>query len=348
MSNRSIGTGAVCALLLLSAPGTATTAAIPERTAAEAPLWTAVAASGDVTCGAPSIAEADWARVQRGAELAPHALLRTGRGGRATLTRGASVVIVDPQSRLELPERVSAQGGTSIVQGQGSVIYRVERRGERHFEVVTPHLVAGVKGTTFLVTVGDGHSSVTVESGSVEVRDPASGATAELGPGQSLFLDEGADGFARFDHPESSPRARREHQRLTRMRERDERGEPERPREEQARSDGHDASRSDWAAGAGDAQAEDWKRDAGKGDTGWEDEAFQDHKRDGGEDDGKGGGEDDPFDPPGDDGHGKDEPPDGGGVGIGGPPEDDPSADEPPDDDAVPVQGGGRGRLDLN
>ena len=116
--------------------------------------WTAVSASGPVQARpAATVTEALWRDVARGDELPPQTLVETGRKGRATLTRSASLLILDPESRVELPGDGYDGMETSIVQTQGSVLYKVDRRSNPHFEVVTPYLVAGVKGTSFLVTV---------------------------------------------------------------------------------------------------------------------------------------------------------------------------------------------------
>jgi len=210
MMSKRILTNVVCCSLL---------AVLPASAAVTTSVWTAVAASRGVEARPATAATADdWRDVRRGDELASKTSVRTGRRGRATLTRHASVLIVDPGSQIELPEPGSGGVETSIIQSSGSVMYEVDRRDARHFEVVTPHLVAGVKGTSFLVTVESGYTAVTVESGLVEVLNPANGESTDLGPGESVFLDREEQRLDYVDLREAQPpRARKEVRRLVQM-----------------------------------------------------------------------------------------------------------------------------------
>jgi len=152
--------------------------------------WKAVAASGPVETR-PGAIEESWAPVRRGDRLEPLNLVRTGHRGRATLTRSGDVLMVDPESQVALPPLTGDE--SSVVQTSGSVIYEVGRREGRDFKVVTPYLVAGVKGTIFMVTVTDSYASVTVEEGLVEVTSLASGESLDVGAGESVQLDAMAD-----------------------------------------------------------------------------------------------------------------------------------------------------------
>ena len=152
--------------------------------------WKAVAASGPVDTR-PGAIEESWAPVRRGDRLEPLNVVRTGHRGRTTLTRSGDVLMVDPESQVELPPLTGDE--SSVVQTSGSVIYEVGRREGRDFKVVTPYLVAGVKGTIFMVTVADSYASVTVEEGLVEVTSLASGESLDVGAGESVQLDAMAD-----------------------------------------------------------------------------------------------------------------------------------------------------------
>jgi hypothetical protein len=181
------------ALVLLAAwtAGSGTILAAPAEKVLADPVplpewWKAVAASGPVETR-PGMIEQAWAPVRRGDLLDPRDLVRTGRRGRATLTRHGDILMVDPDSQVELPPLTGEQ--KSVVQSSGSVIYEVDRRDGRSFQVVTPYLVAGVKGTVFMVTVSDSHASVTVEEGLVEVTSLATGETLDVGAGESVHLD---------------------------------------------------------------------------------------------------------------------------------------------------------------
>lgn len=250
--------------------------------AARAAHWTAVAASGSVEAAAAT--EADWRAVRRGDELAARSVLRTGSRGHATLTHSASVVIVDPNSRVELPEPGSGRNETSVVQTSGSVVYEVDRRKTPHFEVVTPHLIAGVKGTRFLVTVSEGRTSITVDHGLVEALDLDRGLVAEVGAGQSLFLDVERGRFERIDLEDGGTReARREAKRMARMEQRDEQRRERDPlagdvalAERAAKTGGeHDDSTAGWVADMDCIKRGlDGHSAIAVDDTGREDEAF--------------------------------------------------------------------------
>lgn len=189
----SVGMGILTAVLAGTAMF-ALHAAPPEMdTVDPAPVpawWKAVAASGPVETRTGAIEES-WAPVRRGDRLEPRNLVRTGHRGRTTLTRSGDVLMVDPESQVELPPLTGDE--SSVVQSSGSVIYEVGRREGRDFKVVTPYLVAGVKGTIFMVTVADSYASVTVEEGLVEVTSLTSGESLDVGAGESVQLDALAD-----------------------------------------------------------------------------------------------------------------------------------------------------------
>jgi hypothetical protein len=106
---------------------------------------------------------------------------------------------------------------TSVIQTEGSVLYKVDSRTDPHFEVVTPYLVAGVKGTSFLVTVNDRYASVTVRHGLVEITNPGTGEKVELGPGQSVVRERDEIEMDLVRDRRRSRDAKRESKRLDRM-----------------------------------------------------------------------------------------------------------------------------------
>jgi len=209
----------VAAAMLVAAPGQAKPA--PGFTTDTPPTvsqWTAVAASGPVQALPADAAEGEiWQAVSRGDELMPRTTVETGRKGRVTLTRHASLVIVDPGSRVELPEQGFGSLETSVVQSRGSVLYKVDSRANPHFEVVTPYLVAGVKGTSFLVTVNDRYTSVTVQHGRVEITNPTTGEAFMLGAGESVVRQREEVEMELVRSLRRSPEARKEARRLDKM-----------------------------------------------------------------------------------------------------------------------------------
>lgn len=169
--------------------------------------WKAVAASGPVEALRPT-ADPAWTPLRRGDRLDPLSTVRTGRRGRATLTRSGDIVIVDPESLVELPDASLTADDSTVTQTTGSVIYEIDRRDGREFKVFTPYLVAGVKGTTFMVTVTDSYASVTVEDGLVEVTSNYTGESMNVGPGESILLDAAAD--AMIEHVTLNAKAGRD------------------------------------------------------------------------------------------------------------------------------------------
>jgi len=155
-------------------------------------LWTAIAASGRVEALSPGGPADAWTPVHRRDTLEPRSRIQTGGRGRATLTRGADLILVDPDSELVLSPGEGDGEPTRVEQGRGSALYEIRTGPDRRFEVSTPYLVAGVKGTVFSVMVRDASVAVNVVEGTVEVRT-ASGERAELFPGD-MGLVEGPGG----------------------------------------------------------------------------------------------------------------------------------------------------------
>jgi hypothetical protein len=109
--------------------------------------------------------------------LAPGDIVRTGRNGRALLSRGEETILVSTDSQIEIAPDTEV-GFSTIIQKVGSILLEVEKRNVQHFEVLTPYLAAVVKGTKFRVTVDDSASNVEVLRGQVEVRGYRSGQVA--------------------------------------------------------------------------------------------------------------------------------------------------------------------------
>jgi hypothetical protein len=167
-------------------PSASATSAAPTLVAPMARLWTAVAATGKVHTLPAGLDDHEWIRVSRGQTVEPLSLLRTGGRGRATLARHGDVILVDPRSELLLPDLTPR---SRIHQRSGSARYEVSGRSDDHFEVVTPYLVAGVKGTVFNVTVQDDFAAVSVAEGSVQVRSLQSGEVHDLFAGDLALVD---------------------------------------------------------------------------------------------------------------------------------------------------------------
>lgn len=157
----------------------------------QATAWTAVAASGPVHARAATDDRDEWSRVRRGDELAPLSDVRTGRKGKATLVLDAHILLVRPESELVLPLLEEPSDDSQVYQDSGRVTYEVDGSRLDRFEVVTPFLIAGVKGTVFTVTVRPDGAVVSVEEGVVEVRSRLNEDRVELVAGQEARLRAG-------------------------------------------------------------------------------------------------------------------------------------------------------------
>jgi hypothetical protein len=180
----------IAATVAIAGIGTVGSAELPstETFSPGEALWKTLAASGTVEARTTVDDEAPWGRIVRGDELEPRTLVRTGRRGRATLAQYASVLMVDPRSELELPSSISVDEPVSVIQDSGSVVYEVDGEKTDDFQVRTPYLIAGVKGTTFLVSVNDRSASVTVEHGTVEVTSLLTGKRVDVHAGETVLV----------------------------------------------------------------------------------------------------------------------------------------------------------------
>jgi|GEM_PF-4559735 len=154
-----------------------------------------------LSVGAPALANPapQWKLVQRvgevwitGEEFQPIAVVTngaipersvivTGQKGRAVLTRGTEQIILQPNSRLVIPE--TRDNTTRLLQSRGSALFRVDRKQLPHFRVDTPYLAAVVKGTIFFVSVTEKSASIQVTEGAVSVATAKGEAETLVRPG---------------------------------------------------------------------------------------------------------------------------------------------------------------------
>ena len=149
--------------------------------AAEGGAWSVSKSSGEVWV---TSTEAQPASLTPSEILKAGDTIRTGRNGRALLTRGAETILISPNSIVGLPAEQNDGLSTTIMQQAGSILLEVEKRNVKHFAVETPYLAAVVKGTQFNVRVNAASTSVEVHRGQVEVSDFKSGQIAQVMPGQ--------------------------------------------------------------------------------------------------------------------------------------------------------------------
>lgn len=145
-------------------------------------IWSVSKLSGDAFLTSSA---GQQTALAEGTTLNPGNNIRTGQNGRVLLVRGQETILVASNSVIGIPVDVTEGLSTTINQWAGSILLAVEKRNEKHFEVVTPYLAAVVKGTRFRVTVKGNEASVDVLRGQVEVGDFKSGQHAAILPGQS-------------------------------------------------------------------------------------------------------------------------------------------------------------------
>jgi ferric-dicitrate binding protein FerR (iron transport regulator) len=127
--------------------------------------WTLVQTVGEVSVTAPG---ATPVAAKPSMALPGGATVKTGQTGRAVLLRGRETIVMSPSSVLTLPSGAN-RDFTKVRQVSGTLLFKIGKKPEAHFEVDTPYLAAVVKGTTFTVKVSNVSASVHVLEGAVEV-----------------------------------------------------------------------------------------------------------------------------------------------------------------------------------
>lgn len=163
--------------------------------------WRVVDTAGVVRVGGPGYMPVALTRDQ---ELPSDAWVETA-SGRAVLVRGHETVIVEPNSRVQLPS-ARVNGNTQILQSVGSAIYKIGKQKKPHFQVDTPYLAAVVKGTSFTVKVEDDNASVSVTEGLVEVWTPDMQDVEFVRPGFTALVSRDNSGDVVVDPTRNSDR----------------------------------------------------------------------------------------------------------------------------------------------
>ncbi len=157
--------------------------------------WAVVGISGEVM--AARLDTETWRPVSAGTRLAPASQLKTGADGWALLVRGKSDITVMSNSHMSVPKQPQHPLATRILQSLGTLLLRVEKRPGQRFEVETPYLIAGVKGTTFSVNVENKGATASVEEGTVGVstNDSDGGVEVDVTVGRTASVSSapGAD-----------------------------------------------------------------------------------------------------------------------------------------------------------
>lgn len=119
--------------------------------------------------------------------------IATSEDGRVVVARRGDSITVLPNSRMTIPPH-SGEEGSGVLQSLGRLLFRMESRESRDFEVKTPHLAAAIKGTIFTVDVDADESAVSVSEGVVLVTANASGDSVHVGAGQRVRVNRNSPG----------------------------------------------------------------------------------------------------------------------------------------------------------
>jgi len=161
-------------------------------TAADLQEWVAVQVEGSVEFkrGGPA-----WSPLRRGDTVIPGYEIRTGPNAKVLLSRGPETITVEPESTLEfLPPGNGSV--TRIFQKLGGAIFNIKKRNRKHFEVLTPHLVATVKGTEFSIKIDANGGTLNVINGSVGVTNKKSGKSVDVSAGQFAMVSGNSGAIA--------------------------------------------------------------------------------------------------------------------------------------------------------
>jgi hypothetical protein len=104
------------------------------------------------------------------------------------LTRRGDSITVYPNSEMTIPA-TSTANEPGVLQGIGRLLFRMETRESRDFEVRTPFLAATIKGTTFTVVVEQTRATVSVAEGLVRVEAAQGGRSEMVRPGWTARVE---------------------------------------------------------------------------------------------------------------------------------------------------------------
>jgi len=168
--------------------------------AQDGPNWIVTEISGQVheqsaSGTSPSLA--------RGDALKEGHVIETGSDARLVLMHGKDLVTVSPNSEFRIPPSADPGERINFIQTLGTILYRVEHRPTRGFEVDTPALAAVVKGTVFTVTAGKSADSVHVAGGAVQVTSLTSHEVALVHPGEVAIVSSAGRDLTILGNPDS-------------------------------------------------------------------------------------------------------------------------------------------------
>lgn len=150
--------------------------------------WVAVKLRGQVL----QLVGDQWQPLRRGDVVADDRPIRTLKSGRVEFQRDEETVSLGPDTQIQIHDKVG-QRFTTVTQQFGKVEIEAEVQNVQHFAVKTSYLVAVVKGTRFVVTVGKGWSNVDVQRGHVAVESEVTHSSTVIAKGQSATATASAE-----------------------------------------------------------------------------------------------------------------------------------------------------------
>lgn len=174
---------------------------LPVRLMAAEPAWHLTALEGTVRLQQPG---ADPAAGVVGEVVATGATVTTGGTSRAIIENGLQKIEMSANSQMTIAPSSEA-GMTRILQNLGSLLFQVDRREMKHFEVQTPLLAAVVKGTVFSITASPDADVIQVVEGLVDVRTESGSAHRDVAAGQAARVTHDAPDKLAFNAPDTAP-----------------------------------------------------------------------------------------------------------------------------------------------
>jgi hypothetical protein len=170
------GLGALAAALMLLA-------FVSARAQTAGGHWTVSAVDGTATITGHG---SEGFAASRGQPVVAGTTIATDDDGTVVLTRRGDSITVYPNSQMTVPASTGTEE-LGILQSFGTLLFRMETRESRDFEVKTPYLAATIKGTTFTVTVGKASAAVSVTEGIYRQQKHPVGGKSEEHDGRNCW-----------------------------------------------------------------------------------------------------------------------------------------------------------------
>lgn len=150
--------------------------------------WTVLLVEGSARQLAGANPWNEEAPLTAGDLIGPYQAIATDEASGVVLARGGDMIRVGAGTTIQLPPPQADGPETAIDQQDGDAVYAVEPRATPSFQVTTPHLIAGVKGTHFAVI--EDAARLMVTQGRVGVETAAGCGSVDVAAGQHAVIRE--------------------------------------------------------------------------------------------------------------------------------------------------------------